>query len=46
MKKAGVDSSERFYQLLKDMNQDEQEILAEFQYAFVVFLMGQVIFCI
>uniref|UniRef100_A0A914DPQ5 Protein AAR2 homolog n=1 Tax=Acrobeloides nanus TaxID=290746 RepID=A0A914DPQ5_9BILA len=42
LKRAGIDSSERLYKLLASLDNDINEFLGEFQYAFVVFLMGQV----
>lgn len=43
LKKAGIDSSDRLEMLIRDeLKGDPKEMLAEFQYAFIVFLMGQV----
>uniref|UniRef100_A0A915E0H9 Protein AAR2 homolog n=1 Tax=Ditylenchus dipsaci TaxID=166011 RepID=A0A915E0H9_9BILA len=42
LKKAGIDSSDRLYTILKQLGDDYRELLGEFQYSFVVFLMGQV----
>ncbi|KAI1716096.1 hypothetical protein Ddc_10513 [Ditylenchus destructor] len=43
LKKAGIDSSDRFYALLKSLGDNQKELLSEFQFSFVVFLIGQVI---
>jgi len=42
LKKAGIDSTDRLLALLNQLRGDYKELLAELQYAFVVFLMGQV----
>ncbi|KAI1716149.1 AAR2 protein [Ditylenchus destructor] len=42
LKKAGIDSSDRFYTLLKSLGDNQKELLGEFQFSFVVFLIGQV----
>jgi A1 cistron-splicing factor AAR2 len=41
LKRAGIDSSDRLMKLLEKL-EDQQQFIGEFQYAFVVFLMGQV----
>lgn len=41
LKKPGIDSSDRLFALISNIGGDYKELLAEFQYAFIVFLMGQ-----
>ncbi|KAI1707233.1 AAR2 protein domain-containing protein [Ditylenchus destructor] len=43
LKKAGIDSSDRLYTLLRSLGDNPKEFLAEFQVSFVVFLIGQVV---
>lgn len=42
LKKPGIDNSDRLFALISNIGGDYKELLAEFQYAFIVFLMGQV----
>ncbi|KAL3076249.1 hypothetical protein niasHS_013520 [Heterodera schachtii] len=42
LRRAGIDSSDRLFQCFEALGGDYREVLAEFQFAFVVFLVGQV----
>uniref|UniRef100_A0A914H0E4 Protein AAR2 homolog n=1 Tax=Globodera rostochiensis TaxID=31243 RepID=A0A914H0E4_GLORO len=42
LRRAGIDSSDRFLRCLSSVGGDYREVLGEFQFAFIIFLIGQV----